>query len=391
MILDNNMNVSVISIQRFHHFHLARQLHRFKILNSIYSGYPLFALRNEFGIPKQKIITHPYFQLGQILLNKFLPFLPDSFNYAYNNFAHKNLAINVANKFINTNVLIASSRTGLEAGKIIQSKGGYYFCDRGSTHIKFQNKILKEEYRRHKIAFSEIPKSIIDRECEEYETADFISIPSTFVYDSFIKKGFASKKLFLNPYGANINLFNSKNITSKKKFRILFVGHASIRKGIIYLIKAFNKLSYSNKELIIVGGVEKSIKPIIEKLSNNNIKFTGLLKNNTLKKYYSTSDVMVLPSLEEGLAQVIGEALACGCPVIATKNTGAEDFFTNNKEGFIIPIRSDDHILNKLQLLIDDRYLRDKMSNNASLLTKKINGWDQYGDRWVKKIKSLKV
>ena len=127
--------------------------------------------------------------------------------------------------------------------------------------IKFQNKILKEEYRRHKIAFSEIPKSIIDRECEEYETADFISIPSTFVYDSFIKKGFASKKLFLNPYGANINLFNSKNITSKKKFRILFVGHASIRKGIIYLIKAFNKLSYSNKELIIVGGVEKSIKP----------------------------------------------------------------------------------------------------------------------------------
>ena len=62
--------------------------------------------------------------------------------------------------------------------------------------------------------FPRYQKSIIDRECEEYETADFISIPSTFVYDSFIKKGFASKKLFLNPYGANINLFNSKNITS---------------------------------------------------------------------------------------------------------------------------------------------------------------------------------
>ena len=385
------MNVDVISIQRFHHFHLARQLQKFKILNSIYSGYPLFALRNELGIPKQKIITHPYFQLSQIVLKKFLPYLPDSFFYAYNNFTHKNLAINVANRFLDTNVLIASARTGLEPGKIIQSKGGYYFCDRGSSHIAYQNQLLKEEYREHKIPFNEIPKSIIDRECEEYETADFISIPSTFVYDSFTKKGFASKKLFLNPYGANINLFNSKNTTSKKKFRILFVGHVNVNKGIIYLIKAFNKLSYSNKELIIVGGVEKAIQPIINKLSNNNIKFTGALKNNTLKYYYGTSDVMVLPSIQEGLAQVIGEALACGCPVIATKNTGAEDFFTNNKEGFIIPIRSVDHILNKLQLLIDDRYLRDKMSNNASILTKKINGWNQYGDRWVKKIKSLKV
>ena len=48
------------------------------------------------------------------------------------------------------------------------------------------------------------------------------------------------------------------------------------------------------------------------------------------------ADVMVQPSIEEGLSLVMAEALACGCPVIATENTGAEDLFQNNKEGFII-------------------------------------------------------
>ena len=384
------MKVNLITLGRFHHFHLARQMQRFKILNLIYSGYPKLALKNEKDIPPQKIITHPYFQLGVLFLKRYAQFLPDSFFYAFENFAHKNLTINAANKIFDNNILIASSSAGLEAGKITQSNGGYFFCDRGSPHIESQNKILTDEYRRFKIPFTPIPKYMIERECEEYETADFISIPSNFAYKSFIKKGFSTKKLFLNPYGSDIQLFNSKNITSKKKFRVIFVGHVNINKGIIYLIKAFNKLNYTNKELIIVGDVEKLIKPIINKLLNNNIKFTGRLKNNILKKFYSTSDVMVLPSLSDGMGLVIGEALACGCPVIATQNSGAENYFTNNKEGFIIPIRSSNHILDKLQLLIDNRYLRNKMSNAASLSTKKKNGWDQYGDRWFKKIKSLK-
>ena len=54
----------------------------------------------------------------------------------------------------------------------------------------------------------------------------------------------------------------------------------------------------------------------------------------------SRSHVMVLPSIEEGLALVQAQALACGCPVIGTRHTGAEDLFSDGNEGFIVPIRN---------------------------------------------------
>ncbi len=53
----------------------------------------------------------------------------------------------------------------------------------------------------------------------------------------------------------------------------------------------------------------------------------------------SRSHVLVLPSVEEGMALVMAQAMACGCPVIATEATGAEDLFTDGVEGFIVPDR----------------------------------------------------
>ena len=86
---------------------------------------------------------------------------------------------------------------------------------------------------------------------------------------------------------------------------------------------------------------------------------------------------------------MIAEALACGCPVIATENTGALDLFNNGNEGFIIKPRSVEKIYEKLEQLADDKSLRKKMSTNAILKTKKIGGWDQYGDRWMSKLNNL--
>ena len=108
-------------------------------------------------------------------------------------------------------------------------------------------------------------------------------------------------------------------------------------------------------------------------------------------KYYSNSDVFVLPSIEDGLALVIAEALACGCPVIATENSGASDLFLNGKEGFIIKARSVDCILEKLELLSADKTMQEEMSFNAIKLSKSIGGWDDYGKRWYTKLKSLET
>jgi glycosyltransferase involved in cell wall biosynthesis len=96
----------------------------------------------------------------------------------------------------------------------------------------------------------------------------------------------------------------------------------------------------------------------------------------------SRSHVLALASVEEGLALVMGQAMACGCPVIATKATGAEDLFSDGVEGFIAADRDIDAITDRLQRLVDDPTLRAQMGAAALERVKNLGGWDEYGERW---------
>jgi glycosyltransferase involved in cell wall biosynthesis len=94
--------------------------------------------------------------------------------------------------------------------------------------------------------------------------------------------------------------------------------------------------------------------------------------------------VMVLPSIEEGLALVQGQAMACGCPVIASTNTGSQDLYTNEIEGFIVPIRDPGALTQRMQQLAEDPDLRQRMSEAALVRVKSLGGWKDYGDQWEK-------
>jgi starch synthase len=79
----------------------------------------------------------------------------------------------------------------------------------------------------------------------------------------------------------------------------------------------------------------------------------GPLPLQQLKTVMSRCHVMVLPSVEEGLALVQAQALPCACPVIGTWNSGAEDLFSDGQEGYIVPIRDVGALAERLQQLAD--------------------------------------
>ena len=383
------LKVKLVTIGRFWHFHLARQLLKYNLLDEIYSGYPKFKLVDEKNIPSKKIKTYPYYQVPYLFYNRYfqntLPFI----NHYLSDLSHKKIAIKVSKNIGNSNVLIGTSGSGLEAGKKIKSLNGKFVCDRGSTHINFQNETIKNEYKNFNLDYNEISQKTVERELEEYDTADLISVPSSFVYNSFLKNGIGEKKLFLNPFGVNLDRFSPLPKINDGKFQVLYVGTLSIRKGIFYLLEAFKKLNFKNKKLTLIGPIEKNIKDKVFKNLSDKIEYLSVIKNKDLNRYYSMADVMVQPSIEEGLSLVMAEALACGCPVIATENTGASDLFQNNKEGFIIKAKSIEQIHDKMQLLADNKILQKEMSNNAVLNVEKIGGWNHYGDNWQKKLKNI--
>jgi glycosyltransferase involved in cell wall biosynthesis len=104
--------------------------------------------------------------------------------------------------------------------------------------------------------------------------------------------------------------------------------------------------------------------------------------NSELRELYSRASVFVLPSIEEGFGMVLGEAMACGCPVIASTNTGASELISDGTEGFIVPIRSPEVIADRLQQLADEPELRHRMGRAALARVQKLGGWDAYGDAW---------
>jgi glycosyltransferase involved in cell wall biosynthesis len=145
-------------------------------------------------------------------------------------------------------------------------------------------------------------------------------------------------------------------------------------------MNAFSNLQCESKRLTLAGAVSPEMERTARQLRDDpQIHFMGHVPQRRLKEIMSKSHVLVLPSVEEGLAYVQAQAMACGCPVIASRNTGAEDLFTDGKEGFIVPIRDAGAITNRLQLLADDADLRLRMSEAALQRVKSIGGWERYG------------
>jgi glycosyltransferase involved in cell wall biosynthesis len=106
------------------------------------------------------------------------------------------------------------------------------------------------------------------------------------------------------------------------------------------------------------------------------------LPHNEVLRQMALNDVLVLPSLHEGFALVLLEAMSQGLPVIASRNTGIGDILTDGREGFLVPIRSADAIVAKLEMLIRNRELLAEMSAAAKRTAAQCS-WEGYESRLV--------
>lgn len=390
------MKCNQISISRFHHFHLARQLEKRDWLEKLYTGYPRFKLRDETGIDPDHIQTFPwlhapYMARGKIGLNRFKG-LSKNWSWA----AHDTLDRFVSSQIHKQSILIALAGTGLYAGRKTQTLGGIHICDSGSSNIIFSSDILHKEYQRWGFQWEGWDPRIIDKTQKEYEQSDYISVPSQFCFNSFIEQGFPPEKLIKIPYGARLEKFFPadtlvQDSATDERFRVLFVGQVSIRKGIGDLLAAFEHFSHPRKELRVIGSITPEGSELLSQISCDKIEVIGRVPNQQLRNEYSNADVFILPGIEEGFGMVIGEAMACGCPVIASTNTGASEIITDGIEGFIVPTRAPKAIAECLQQLADEPELCQQMGQAALARVQQLGGWDDYGEQWADVIRRLQA
>jgi alpha-maltose-1-phosphate synthase len=374
------MQIALAVFGVYHHFELAHQLHRKGHLQKIYSTWPWARLKRE-GLPRYLVSTFPLIHTTDYLLNRtrFYSSTVSSKMNSWNTLAFDRWTRRIIKP---CDAFIAISGAGLLTGRKVQSNGGIFICDRGSTHQRYQENIVAEEYRRWNVQQPLSKPHITVREEEIYATANAITVPSTIVKRSFVQMGIAPGKIHVIPYGVRLDQFTRTEPPPQNSFEVLFAGQVSLRKGIPYVLQAFARLEHPNKHLTVIGAISDDIRGLLSTLPIENVVFTGALPQSQLAKKMSASHLLVLPSIEEGLALVQGQAMACGCPVLATTATGAEDLFTNGEEGFIVPDRDVDALTHRMQQIADDPTLQRRLSEASLQRVKTLGGWNHYGETW---------
>jgi starch synthase len=364
----------------FHHFELAHQLHSRHHLQKIYSTWPWARLKRE-GLPRSLVSCFPLLHTTDYLLNR-AGLNNQRLSSRLNAWSALSFDRWTAAHMASCDAFIAISGAGLLTGRKVQNSGGVFICDRGSTHQRYQEELLAEEYRRWKVPLPLTKPHITRREEEIYATANAITVPSTVARRSFIKMGVPEEKVHVIPYGVRLDRFTRTVPPPKDSFQVLFAGQVSLRKGIPYLLQAFAHVKHPRKHLTVVGALQDDMRGLLANLPTGNVTLTGSLPQPQLVRKMSASHLLVLPSIEEGLGLVQGQAMACGCPVLATAATGAEDLFVDGEQGFIVPDHDVHALAEKMQQIADDPALQQRLSEAALLQVQKLGGWNQYGEIW---------
>ena len=161
---------------------------------------------------------------------------------------------------------------------------------------------------------------------------------------------------------------------SKDKFNILFIGSVTDRKKPHMIIEAIQRINDKSYHLSIVGPAPnekyfKELKDLIDKSDlQNQVSLIGPVDRENVKDYYSTSNLMILPSISEGLARVIFESQVAMCPVLVTDAPGMSDIVIDGQTGYVFESNNLDSLSLKIEY-INNNY------DEASLVAKNAKGF----------------
>jgi glycosyltransferase involved in cell wall biosynthesis len=367
------MQVTVSVGGRFHAFDMAKQLQKRGILRTLITSYPKFKAA-EWDIPRSKVQTILSHEILSRTIRKVKGNdLQHALNIRFDRIASERISED-------TSLLVAWSGAALKSIDRAKCFGATTVVERGSTHISYQDRLLREECDLTG-ARAEFPDlQTIAQEKLEYDSADYIGIPSTFVHKSFVDSGIAADKLLVAPFGVDAHQFRPVR-KEDSIFRIIHCGSLTIRKGIHYLLQAFHELNLKNAELWLIGYMSPEAMPYLERYGGSSVIVRGTFPQSELYKQYSQGSVLCAASIEDGLAMVVPQAMACGIPVVCTPNTGAQSLIRDTVDGFVVPIR--DVIALKERLSYLHARPQEARAMGEAARQRILDGytWDHYGDR----------
>jgi glycosyltransferase involved in cell wall biosynthesis len=267
--------------------------------------------------------------------------------------------------------------------RVASSLGIPTVLERPNAHTRFAYSIVQAECERlgislppdHEHAFQD---EILEIEEEEYALADYILCPSEFVVKTFLEEGFPRSKLLREIYGFDPTTFFPPTDPRPPRAGLiaLQVGVAAVRKGQHLAVEAWLRSSAAaTGTFSIVGGFLPAYRELLaSSLAHPSIETLG--HRTDVPDLMRGSDVLLLPSLEEGFGLVCTEAMASGCvPVVSDACT---DLCRHGENSLVHEAGDVETLANHLTLLDQDRELLERLRSGA-LATAAESTWKQAG------------
>lgn len=212
--------------------------------------------------------------------------------------------------------------------------------------------------------------------------ADAITVVSKEAYDYYTNLGY---NVFQIPNAINFSSLTSK-IDRRYEKQIIFVGRLSREKGIDNLISISKKLP-NDVHLVILGTGPEEHKIIDLVKNHKNIHFFGYQKKEETISLIRGSDILIQPSLNEGISSTILEAMACKTIVVTTNVGGNKELIISEETGFLLSINSD-LFIEKINYIFTHQDMSEKIINNAFRFAQQYD-WNEVGKKYLKLYEKL--
>jgi glycosyltransferase involved in cell wall biosynthesis len=271
----------------------------------------------------------------------------------------------------------------LETLKAARRLGIPTVLERCNAHTGFAMEVVQKECERMGVALPRDHEHAYNaqklrKEEEEYELADRLLCPSDFVVRTFLEKGYPALKLARHQYGFDERTFHPvrEPRSANPGLTMLFVGVCAVRKGVHYALEAWLKSPASQKGTFLIAGeflpdYAQKLRPMLEHPS---VRVLG--HRNDVPELMRKSDILVLPSIEEGSALVTSEARGSGCVLLVSEAAGA---ICRHMENALVHKVGDVSALSQhIAMLHQDRKILERL-RTASLATVSDLTWTAAG------------
>ncbi len=251
----------------------------------------------------------------------------------------------------------AFTQVALESLRWCKREGIPTFLDNPNGHLRNFQQICENESLRwcRKKYHGHPSDAMVERAEAEYELADYVRVYSEWGRASLMRFGVPEEKIHVLRQTVNLERFHppAARRPSQGPLRVCYVGSLDLRKGFVYLLRALRKIGPGRIHLRIVGATgDRDCRRLLER------ERQGLeleIAPGDSIPIYQDSELLVIPTLEDGLPFVLVEGLACGLATIVTREAGAAECVRHGESGWVIPAGNIDALAAALEEAITRR------------------------------------